>query len=133
MQRREDAEGGGAAAERARRDARADDAAAPPQQPGGACPAEERTDCGFNGIGQNECVGVRGCCWDSSPHPAGPQCFFHDNQIVGGPLNITFAVAPLPGNACFRLRDVFGFDRGEACAAGGEITVLATDGPMYLL
>lgn len=109
------------------------DAAAPPQQPGGACPAEERADCGFNGIGQNECVGVRGCCWDSSSHPAGPQCFFHDNQIVGGPLNITFAVAPLPGDACFRLRDVFGFDRGEACAAGGEITVLATDGPMYLL
>jgi len=107
-------------------------AAQPPQTPGKECPASERSDCGYDGIGHDECVTTRGCCWDDSPHPAGPQCFFSADGRAGGPLNISFSVAPAAADACFGLVDTFGFARGQACASGGAITVEATDGPLYL-
>ena len=103
-----------------------------PVQPG-VCPDVGRTDCGYNGIGHDECVNTRGCCWDSSPDPSGPQCFFHDNQGATGPVNVSFPVAPAPADACFSVLDVFGFSRGSVCAAGGFLSLAATDGPTYLL
>jgi len=105
----------------------------PPQQPDRVCPDAERTDCGFSGISESECVGTRGCCWDASPHPSGPQCFFSADGRVGGPVTITFPVAPAAADECFAVRDVFGFDRGKVCAEGGSVSVTATDGPLYLL
>lgn len=105
----------------------------PPQGPHSKqCPAAERADCGFNGIGPDECQTARGCCWAANPG-GGPQCFFPVDGRVGGPLNISFAVAPAADDACFRVRDVFGFDRGQACASAGVLTVSATDGPTYFL
>ena len=109
-------------------------AAQPPQGGGGqkVCPAAERADCGYYGIGEDECTNARGCCWDSSKQPAGPQCFFAVDGRVGGPLNVSFPVGA-PG-ACFGVRDVFGFDRGSVCAgADGVVQLRATDGPAYLL
>ena len=108
-------------------------AAQPPQQPNEVCPDAKRVDCGFRGISHDECVDTRGCCWDSSPNPSGPQCFFGEDGRVGGPLTVTFPVAPAADDACFAVRDVFGFDRGRVCASAGSISVTATDGPMYLL
>jgi len=108
-------------------------AAQPPQAPNPVCPDAERVDCGFNGITHDECVGARGCCWDGSAHPSGPQCFFGEDGRVGGPVTVTFPIAPAADDACFDMRDVYGYDRGRACAAGGAISVTATDGPMYLL
>lgn len=105
----------------------------PPSQPDHVCPDAERTDCGFRGIDKNTCVNTRGCCWDSSPSPSGPQCFFAADGRVGGPVTITFPVAPAAADACFAARDVYGFDRGRVCAQGGSVTVTATDGPLYLL
>jgi hypothetical protein len=82
--------------------------------------------------GPDECQTTRGCCWAADPGN-GPQCFFPLNSRIGGPLNISFAVAPAADDACFRVRDVFGFDRGHACASAGILTVTATDGPSYFL
>ena len=97
------------------------------------CPAVERADCGFSGIGPDECETTRGCCWDQQNPSGGPQCFFPADGRVGGPVNITFPVAPAADDACFSVRDVFGYDRGRACAVAGVISVTATDGPAYLL
>ena len=108
-------------------------AAAPASVPAGVCPADQRADCGFSGIGHDECVNTRGCCWDSSPAPVGPQCFWHADHGIGGPLNITFRVAPAADDVCFQVVDVFGAARPPVCAVSGQITLTATDGPMYLL
>jgi hypothetical protein len=108
-------------------------AAAPASVPAGICPADQRADCGFRGISHDECVNTRGCCWDSSPTPVGPQCFWHADHGIGGPLNVSFAVAPAADDACFAVVDVFGFARQPVCAVAGQVTVTATDGPAYLL
>jgi hypothetical protein len=108
-------------------------AAAPASVPAGICPADQRADCGFRGISHDECVNTRGCCWDSSPTPVGPQCFWHADHGIGGPLSLSFAVAPAADDACFAVVDVFGFARQPVCAVAGQVTVTATDGPAYLL
>ena len=90
----------------------------------------QRWDCGFYGIGHDECVTQRGCCWDSSVNPDGPQCF---NATFVGTVNASFAVAPAAANACFSLRDVYGYSRGSTCAEDGVVSLTLTDGPLYLL
>ena len=107
-------------------------AAQPPQGPSTNCPAAERVDCGVHGITHDECVGARACCWDASPG-SGPQCFFSADGRVGGPVTVSFDVAPAAADACFAVRDVFGYDRGSVCATAGRVSVVATDGPQYLL
>jgi hypothetical protein len=96
-----------------------------------AAAGSQRADCGFEGISHDECVGTRGCCWDSSAQPDGPQCYF--NATGTGTFSATFPVAPAPADACFELRDVFGYVRGPACAQDGLVTVTVSDGPLYLL
>ena len=94
------------------------------------CPGEAaRTDCGFDGISENECVNTRGCCWAAVPG-SGPQCFLH---AVTGTFNISFSVAPAVDDACFNVIDVFGFQRGAACAVGGQLSLRVNDGPRYLV
>jgi hypothetical protein len=34
----------------------------------GRCDASNRTDCGYSGINQQQCV-AKGCCWVSGPSP----------------------------------------------------------------
>ena len=37
-------------------------------------PSEDKVDCGYYGIKQNECA-AHGCCWRPSKHPNDPWCF----------------------------------------------------------
>jgi hypothetical protein len=103
---------------------------APPPIGPPACPSDEsaRNDCGFFHITQAQCVSQRGCCWADAPG-GGPQCFY---PISGGVFNASFSVAPSPADACFQVRDVFGFERGETCAVGGVLQLTVSDGPTYL-
>ena len=97
--------------------------------PVSTCPATEaRVDCGFTGITEAACSS-RGCCWNAIDLQ-GPQCYF---GMVGGPVNVTFPVAPAPSDACFDVTDVFGYERGTTCARSGFVEVQVTDGPLYLL
>ena len=105
--------------------------AAPPLLATCALGVEARQDCGFSGITHDECVRARGCCWEAQePAVGGPQCYF---SAPSGLLPATIPVAPAPQDACFAVTDVFGFSRGSACAVGGELSLLLTDGPVYLL
>ena len=38
-------------------------------------PVQERIDCGFPGIGRDECIGTRGCLWNDTAMHA-PWCYF---------------------------------------------------------
>lgn len=101
-------------------------------EPGAAetCPGDgDRTDCGFDGISEEECVDTRGCCWAAAPG-SGPQCFLH---AVTGTFNVSFSVAPAADDACFSVVDVFGFARESVCAVGGRVNVKVNDGPRYLV
>ena len=104
---------------------------APPLLATCALDVEARRDCGFSGVSQDECVRLRGCCWEAQePAVGGPQCYY---SAPAGLLPATIPVAPAPEDACFAVTDVFGFSRGSACAVGGELSLLLTDGPVYLL
>ena len=107
-------------------------AAPPPSPPTCDAAGAQRVDCGFDGIGYNECVTTRGCCWDAARQPDGPQCFFHDGDSPGF-VNITLTLPPsIPASSCWSVTDTFGFARGRVCAIAGTLSLAATDGPQYL-
>jgi hypothetical protein len=94
----------------------------------------ERRDCGWWGISQSQCAS-RGCCWDWSSSPDGPQCYYHTG---GGAVAVSVAVPASVANACFAVTDVYGYQRngtgenGTACASEGVLALQLTDGPTYL-
>lgn len=91
-----------------------------------------RSDCGFYGIDQNTCVNTRRCCWDPSPDPAGPQCYFGPPVSPPG-VPVSFAVWPAPSDQCWSVVGTFGDDQGSVCAVDGVVALNVTDAPIYLL
>jgi hypothetical protein len=98
-------------------------------QPNGA-----KTDCGYSGITEGECL-ARDCCWGgvSPPPPQGvPQCFH--GAPLEDPIPVSFPVPPgVPQDACWDSVSVLGEAGGVVCASKGVFTLSLSDGPTYLL
>ncbi len=91
-----------------------------------------RQDCGFDGIGPDECA-ARRCCWNpNEPGTGGPQCFF--GSAPTAPLSVSFPSAPAPAGTCWDAVDMLGAALGTVCAsAAGVVTLGLSPSPSYLL
>jgi len=96
-------------------------------QPIGSCASViAPDDCGFSGITQQQCL-AKGCCFQI-PAPTGPQCYYHATNTTG---NVNFH--PIT-TGCFSIVNIYGDTvTSNVCTDGaGNLTVLGTDGPVYL-
>lgn len=88
-----------------------------------------RTDCGFYGITESECL-ARGCCFAEVEYPWNPpQCYFGTP-----PTRVSIALPRnVPADACFTQLDYLGGAWPPVCASTGLLSINVTDGPTYLL
>jgi len=86
-------------------------------------PANERVDCGFDGITPTDC-GYRECCYGAE---STPQCYFQQTS-----LPVTWS-ASTSGTTCFKVVNYLGtLVTNSLCPQNGALSVTATDGPLYL-
>jgi len=86
-----------------------------------------RTDCGFDGISEDDCH-VRECCFETPYVGPGPQCYFQETSA-----SLSFS-ASSSGATCFKVVDYLGTSVSDSlCPQNGQITVTASDGPLYLV
>jgi len=89
-------------------------------------PLANKTDCGFSGISQTDCT-YRNCCFQT-PYVDGPQCYFR--QTVA---SVTFSASG-SGTKCFKVYDYTGATvTSSLCPTNGQLTLSASDGPVYLV
>jgi len=84
------------------------------------------SDCGYNGITQQQCLD-RGCCFQI-PAPSGPQCYYHNTNTTG-----IIDFHPIT-TGCFSVVDISGDAvTSSICTDSvGSLTILVSDSPVYL-
>eukprot|EP01012_Entosiphon_sulcatum_P051905 TRINITY_DN71289_c0_g1_i1.p1 TRINITY_DN71289_c0_g1~~TRINITY_DN71289_c0_g1_i1.p1 ORF type:complete len:485 (-),score=94.64 TRINITY_DN71289_c0_g1_i1:111-1565(-) len=86
-----------------------------------------RSDCGFNGISQQQCE-QRGCCFETPYVGPGPQCYYHNAGNTTGTLKV-----PVSDPSCLSQIDFLGNPKGTLCPKGQYLEVTTSDEPVYLI
>jgi len=87
-------------------------------------PTDQRTDCGFVNITQGECS-WRECCYQSGSNPP---CYFQPTSA-----SISFSSSSSKTGVCFKVVNYLGNTvNNNLCPQNDQLTVTASDGPLYL-